>query len=148
MVQYHIRCRPRRLVVDIIIRRIIAGHDDGERPRLVAAILVATAGINILQRMGKHQFYLLHIGVCEIGPHGIRINSKAIQVGIILLVVHAVEVAEKHLVSRVNRYKGGITIRHLWRGRFERRFGTVVIAMACGEYHCGCGNKQTDLFHW
>jgi hypothetical protein len=24
----------------------------------------------------------------------------------------------------------------------------VVIAMACGEYHCGCGNKQTDLFHW
>ena len=148
MVQHHIRNRTRGLVVDIIISRIIAGHDDGERARLVAAILVATAGIDILQRMGKHQFYLLHIWVSKVGPHGIRINSKAIQVGIILLVVHAVEVAKKHLVSRVNRYKGRITVRHLRRGRFERRFGTVVMAMACGEYHCGCGNKQTDLFHW
>ena len=148
MVQHHIRNRPRCLVVDIIISRIIAGHDDGERPRLVAAILVAAACIDILQRMGKHQFYLLHIWVCEIGPHGIRINSKAIQVGIILLVVHTVEVAEKHLVGRVNRYKGRITVRHLRRGRFERRFRTVVIAMACGEHHCGCGNEQTDLFHW
>ena len=148
MIHHHINARRLRcLVVYIIIHRIVAGHDDRERPRLVAAILVAAACIDILERMGEHYLYLLHIGISEVGPHGIGINSEAVQVGIILLVVDTGKVTEYHLVGRVDRYEGRIAVRHLRCRGLVRRLGTMVIAMARGQY-CRSGNKQTDLFHW